>query len=65
MHLFLFTNSAQRELVSTSTQRIRNSNQLSLPYYLGTGSVTGFVSERDQDNFVQYFLSELQFQTIT
>jgi len=34
MHLFLFTNTAQRELVSICTQRIRNSNYLSLPYYL-------------------------------
>ena len=35
MHLILFTNTAQRELVSICTQRIRNSNQLSMPYYLG------------------------------
>ena len=34
MHLFMFTNIAQKELVSIWTQRIRNSNQLSLPYYL-------------------------------
>ena len=36
MHLFLFTNTAQRELVSICTQRIRNSNSLSLSYYLDT-----------------------------
>ena len=35
MHLFLFTTSAQRELVSICTQRIRNRNQLSLHYNLG------------------------------
>ena len=35
MHLFLFTNSAQRELVSICTQSIRNCNKLSLPYILG------------------------------
>ena len=32
MHLFLFTNSAQRELVSMCTQSIRNRNYLSLHY---------------------------------
>ena len=32
MHLFLFTNSAQRELVSVCTQSIHNRNWLSLPY---------------------------------
>ena len=34
MHLFLFTNSAQRELVSICTQSMRNCNKLSLPYIL-------------------------------
>ena len=34
MHLFLFTNSAQWELVSICTQSIRNCNQLSLHYIL-------------------------------
>jgi len=34
MHLFLFTNSAQRELVSLCAQSIRNRNKLSLPYTL-------------------------------
>ena len=33
-HLFLFTNSAQRELVSICTQSIHNRNWLSLPYIL-------------------------------
>ena len=32
MHLFLFTNSAQRELVSICTQSIHVRNKLSLPY---------------------------------
>ena len=36
IHLFLFTNSAQRELVSICTQSIRDSNELSLHYNLGT-----------------------------
>ena len=35
MHLFLFTNSAQRKLISTWTQSIRNGNKLSLHYNLG------------------------------
>ena len=35
MHPFLFTNSAQRELVSICTQSIRNCNKLSLHYILG------------------------------
>ena len=34
MHLFLFTNSAQRELVSICTQSIYDRNKLSLPYIL-------------------------------
>ena len=34
MHLFLFTNSAQRELVSICSQSIHNRNKLSLPYIL-------------------------------
>ena len=34
MHLFLFTNSAQRELVSLWTQSVHNRNKLSLPYIL-------------------------------
>jgi len=34
MHQFLFTNSAQRELVSMCTQSIRNCNQLSLHHNL-------------------------------
>ena len=38
-HLFLFTNTAQRELVSICRQRIRNSNQLPLHYYLTLASV--------------------------
>ena len=36
MHLLLFTNPAQRELVSICTQSIHNRNWLSLPYILGT-----------------------------
>ncbi len=35
MHLFLFTKTAQRELVSICTQRISNRNSLFLLYYLG------------------------------
>jgi len=38
MHLLLFTNSAQRELVSICTQSIHNRNWLSLPYILEHGS---------------------------
>ena len=38
-HLFMFTNTAQRELISTCRQRIRNSNQLPLHYYLTLASV--------------------------
>ena len=34
MHLFLFTNSAQRKLVSLCTQSIHDRNKLSLPYIL-------------------------------
>ena len=34
MHLFLFTNSAQRELVSICTQSIHDRNKLSLPHIL-------------------------------
>ena len=34
MHLFLFTNSSQRELVSICTQSIHDRNKLSLPYIL-------------------------------
>ena len=36
-HLFLFTNSAQRELVSICTQSIRSCNYLSLHYILACG----------------------------
>ena len=32
MHIFLFKNTTQRELVKVCTQRLRNSNNLSLPY---------------------------------
>ena len=39
MHLFLFTNSAQRELVSICTQSIHNRNKLSLPYILGSNNL--------------------------
>ena len=34
MHLFLFTNSAQRELVSICAQSIHDRNKLSLPYII-------------------------------
>jgi len=34
MHLLLFTNSAQRELVSIYTQSLRDRNKLSLHYNL-------------------------------
>ena len=40
MHLLLFTNSAQRELVSICTQIIHNRNCLSLPYILAQRSHT-------------------------
>ena len=40
MHLLLFTNSAQRELVSIFTQSIHNRNWLSLHYTLGADQVT-------------------------
>ena len=44
MHLFLFTNSAQRELVSICTQSIRNCNKLSLHYSLaGLQLFTNFI----------------------
>ena len=36
MHLFLFKNSAQRELVTMCTQSIHDRNQLSLHYNLGS-----------------------------
>ena len=36
MHLLLFTNSAQTELVSICTQSIHDHNKLSLPYTHGT-----------------------------
>ena len=39
MHLFLFTNSAQRELVSICTQSIHDRNKISLPYILDTNEV--------------------------
>ena len=38
MHLFLFTNSAQSELVSICTQRIRNWNKLSFPCLITLGA---------------------------
>ena len=44
MHLFLFTNSAQRELVSVCRQSIRDSNYLSLNYNL----VINFFLEREK-----------------
>ena len=40
MHLLLFTNSAQRELVSKCTQSIHNRNWLSLPYILDTTNLS-------------------------
>ena len=46
MHLFLFTNSAQRELVSICTQSIGNCNSLSLHYNLGIWLVLGFFKSR-------------------
>ena len=42
MHLFLFTNSAQSELVSICTQSIRNCNLLSLHYNLAWGNVSSY-----------------------
>ena len=49
MLLFLFTNSAQRELVSICTQSMRNCNYLSLHYNLGNKS-----SAIDNDDFFCY-----------
>ena len=46
---FLFTNSAQRELVSICTPRIRNRNELSLHYNL--------------DFFVEYIIQQEQFKS--
>ena len=43
MHLFLFTNSAQRELVSICKQSIRNCNYLSLHYNLVLMKVISYV----------------------
>ena len=43
MHLFLFTNSTQRELVSICTQSVRNCNQLSLHYNLDSDNLCLFV----------------------
>ena len=40
MHLFLFTNSGERELVSICTQSIRNCNTLSLHYNLVQDVIT-------------------------
>ena len=45
MHLLLFTNSAQKELVSICTQRIHNRNWLSLPYILGFNLCILFIYE--------------------
>ena len=48
MHLFLFTNSAQLELVSVCTQSMYDRNKLSLPYILGRmylGAVRGDFSK--------------------
>ena len=42
IHLFLFTNSAQSELVSICTQSIRNCNLLSLHYNLAWGNVSSY-----------------------
>ena len=43
VHLLLFTNSAQRELVSICTQSIHNRNWLSLPYILGEHKLSMFI----------------------
>ena len=53
MHLFLFTNSAQRELVSICTQSIRDCNKLSLHYSLGNKDVHSFKHSR-------FFISRAQ-----
>ena len=54
MHLLLFTNSAQGELVSICTQSIHNRNWLSLPYILG-------VILKKKNTNIQWTKSMLQF----
>ena len=55
MHLFLFTNSAQRELVSICTQSKRNLNLLSLHYNLGHDRFT--VVPWSSINYIFMFLT--------
>ena len=61
MHLFLFTNSAQRQLVSICMQSISNCNELSLHYNLGYnifGSTYNFPSSpHHQHCFITLFLT--------
>ena len=52
MHLLLFTNSAQRELVSICTQSIHNRNWLSLPYILGLDSYLWKIFFRSLKNWI-------------
>ena len=52
MHLFLFTNSAQRELVSICTQSIRNCNLLSLHHILGWKYIKYLVIKVDPASFM-------------
>ena len=55
IHLLLFTNSAQRELVSICTQSIHNRNWLSLPYILGsTGLTLNLLKQAVQYTSTQY-----------
>ena len=62
MHLFLFTNSAQRELVSIYTQSIRNCNLLSLHYILGITCTKDQTSETTLRNYLIYtFYLERQY----
>ena len=62
MHLFLFTNSALRELVSIYTQRIRNCNLLSLHYILGITCTKDQTSETTLRNYLIYtFYLERQY----
>ena len=50
MHLFLFKNSAHRELISICTQSIRNCNKLSLHYNLAYNELKSF------NLYIIYFL---------
>ena len=54
MHLLLFTNSAQKDLVSICTQSVRNCNWLSLHYTLGLNYLFLQVPPLGIDKFRNY-----------